>query len=431
MPEIHARYLQASAAARWGRCPASVALSKDLPNESSPFAEEGTKAHRLCELLVRNYYGKHGLLAALSVEEEKEFLDTLDTCETEMRDAAFTYLRTIQAFVGSPEKCVEDGAQLAIEQCLDISWITGEEGAVGRADFIAIVGNTLRVFDFKYGRGVRVDAEKNEQLGMYGAAALHALDPYDFLGIETVVLHIVQPRLESHSQWGQPASAFREGSTFVRKAREKCERALELVNGAAIEDKDYCLCEIACRFCPAKKKAICPKQTEKINEFFAPVKAEPAAQAEDGSALMAVEPKAIPVPTDPEKLAVAYSWVDMIEGWCEAVREKALEALKSGEKLPGYKLVEGRAGSRKWADERAAEAALVGYLRKEEAYEKKLISPTAVEKLHKSGRVKDAKWEKLKGLITRSAPKPAIARADDPRPEYGAAIAANFEKLDN
>lgn len=424
MPEIvHARYLQASAAARWGRCPASVALSKDLPDDSSSYAEEGTRAHRLCELLVRNYYGKHGLLAALSVEEEKEFLDTLDTCETEMRDAAFTYLRTIQAYVGSPEKCVEDGAQLAIEQRLDISWITGEDGAVGTADFIAIAGNTLRVFDFKYGRGVRVDAEKNEQLGMYGAAYMHALDPYDFLGIETVVLHIVQPRLENHSQWEQPASEFREGSRFITNARAKCARALELVNGAAIDDKDFGLCEVACRFCRAK--AICPKQVAKVNEFFAPI------EAEDGAAIEAVESKSIPVPTDPQKLAVAFSWLEIIEGWCASVREATLETLKKGEKVPGYKLVEGRAGPRKWADERAAEAALVGYLRKEEAYEKKLISPTAVEKLHKSGRVKDAKWEKLKGLITRSAPKPAIARADDPRPEYGAAIAANFEKLDN
>lgn len=44
--------LSPSSAHRWCNCPGSVALTKDLPNVSSPYAEEGTRAHRLAELAL-------------------------------------------------------------------------------------------------------------------------------------------------------------------------------------------------------------------------------------------------------------------------------------------------------------------------------------------------------------------------------------------
>ena len=34
-------------------CPAKVALSRDVPDESSEFAEEGTRAHRMAELALQ------------------------------------------------------------------------------------------------------------------------------------------------------------------------------------------------------------------------------------------------------------------------------------------------------------------------------------------------------------------------------------------
>ena len=428
MPEIHARYLQASAAARWGRCPASVLLCKDIPNESSEYAKEGTRAHRLCELLMRRTYPKQ--LAPLSQEEEQELLSEIDNVDAEMRDAAFTYQRTILSYVDTE---LGEDTQLFVEKQLDISWITGEDGAVGTADFIAVLGDTLHVFDFKYGRGVPVNAVKNEQLGIYGAAALRMIDPPDpfgFYAIEKVVLHIVQPRLDSHSEWEQPAALFREGSVFIENAHKQAARALALLNGAAVTDRDYQLCEEACRFCRAK--AVCPKQVEKINELVDEAFSVSVVDGLTGDSPVAVRAKydSIPVPADAPSLAKAYGWLDAIEEWCEAVREEALKRLKEGKEVPGYKLVAGRAGPRKWANEREAEAALVGYLNRDEAYERKLISPTTAEKLHKNGRIKAAKWKKLQPLISRSAPKPTIAPTDDPRPDYGAAIAAEFENLD-
>lgn len=57
----------------------------------------------------------------------------------------------------------------------------------------------MHVIDFKYGKGVPVNAGGNPQMGLY---ALGALKAYGFLyPIEDIFFHIVQPRLNNFSTW--------------------------------------------------------------------------------------------------------------------------------------------------------------------------------------------------------------------------------------
>ena len=46
-PSKHA-LLGPSSSARWLACPPSARLTEFMPNETSVYAEEGTKAHSLC-----------------------------------------------------------------------------------------------------------------------------------------------------------------------------------------------------------------------------------------------------------------------------------------------------------------------------------------------------------------------------------------------
>lgn len=48
--------LSPSAAERWINCPASVFLNKDIPDEGSVYADEGTAAHTLMELAGKEYF---------------------------------------------------------------------------------------------------------------------------------------------------------------------------------------------------------------------------------------------------------------------------------------------------------------------------------------------------------------------------------------
>jgi hypothetical protein len=111
---------------------------------------------------------------------------------------------------------------------------------------------------------------------------------------------------------------------------------------------------------------------------------------------------------------MAMDKVGLVEDWCKAIRAEIERRLLQGLSVTGYKLVEGKQGNRKWSDEAQAEAAMKSMrLKSDEMYERKVISPTAAEKVLKQT---PAKWEKLQKLIVRNPGKPSVAKADDKRP---------------
>jgi hypothetical protein len=108
--------------------------------------------------------------------------------------------------------------------------------------------------------------------------------------------------------------------------------------------------------------------------------------------------------------------VDMIEGWCKGVRAEVERRLLAGTFSDGrYKLVEGRAGARAWADPAEAEKLLKSFrLKQDEMYDFTLISPTTAEKVLAAASPK--RWAKAQALIRRSDGKPSVAPAADKRP---------------
>jgi hypothetical protein len=89
--------------------------------------------------------------------------------------------------------------------------------------------------------------------------------------------------------------------------------------------------------------------------------------------------------------------------------------LLDGEEVPGFKVVEGKLGNRKWTDElQVAEALKAAGYDAEDYTETKLLSPAGIDKL--VGKKKAA--ELLDGLTERAAGSPTIAPAADKRPVY-------------
>ena len=109
--------------------------------------------------------------------------------------------------------------------------------------------------------------------------------------------------------------------------------------------------------------------------------------------------------------------------------EAYLESLaEQGRPAPGTKLVMGREGNRKWADEEAAEnfLARTAKLKQDERFKFVLISPTQAEEIL-SDKLTDRQQKRLKELITRNPGTPSLAPADDKRP----AIAAPCDAFDD
>jgi hypothetical protein len=394
----HAR-LSPSGAHRWMACPGSVILEADFPDESSSYAREGTAAHELAALLLEN-----GGNAVDYIDKKIAFEDNGETLHWLITDDMAEHVQTYVDYVRGEA----EGKTLLVERKLPIEHMTGEKGATGTGDAVILdaVAREITVIDLKYGMGVRVDAEENPQALMYGSGALEKYDiAVDF---ETVRVVIHQPRLGHVSEDRVTVLELREFEDEVRNAASNCALAEEdAITGAGPGIEEFLNPgEKQCRFCRAK--ATCPALRASMAQLVA---SEPATIDDFAEEFAA---KKVDMLSEAQYLSWAMSNVGMVEDWCKAVRAEVERRLLAGQTVEGYKLVEGRRGPRKWADEAEAEKVFKSFrLRQDEMYDMKLISPTSAEKLLKD---QPKRWGKVENLITQSPGKASVAPATDKRP---------------
>ncbi len=375
MPKYHAK-CSASKAERWMNCPGSIALEEKCPPEKpSGYADEGTLAHALAELRIRAGLTDDKLDPETYVNEydrirnDPMFSAEMDECTKSYYDLIYE-----TAMAAGPD------AEVLVEQRFRLDkWIP--EG-FGTSDAVLISGDTIEVFDFKYGKGVKVDAPGNPQLRLYGLGAATLFgDLYDF---ETVRMTIVQPRLDHVSSETMPLA------DLLKWADEEVAPKAK----AAMKGTDELHAGGWCRWCPAK--AVCRARAEE----------QLALAREDFSF------EAGPLLSD-EEIGEVLAAAEELAKWVKDISDYAYEEAKAGRKFAGWKLVEGRA-NRKYADDQKVADTLVsaGY---DEAmlYERKLYGITAMEKLVGKKRLSEV----LGDLIIKPKGKPVLVPESDKRPE--------------
>jgi hypothetical protein len=383
----HAR-LSPSSAHRWMRCPASLALEATCPDSSSEFADEGTAAHELASMALTDKNDADAYIGRVIEVGERSF-----TVDDDMAGHVQTYLDQVRELA--------DGGELFVEQRVDFSRVIGVEDSFGTSDAVIAKGDELIVVDLKYGRGVKVDAVENEQLMLYALGALESFGlAYD---INTIDMWVAQPRLGHTDQWTIPVE---ELLAFGEKVKEGAACAVDFSPSDLLDFTGLVFApgDKQCRFCRAK--AICPALAREVASAI-------VGDFEDMTA------KNVAVATDDldkvfsQALGQRMALVDLVEQWCKAVRARAEAELLQGRRVDGFKLVEGRRGSRAWADKNAVEAMLKSMrLKQEEMYDFSLVSPTTAEK-----RLKDTprRWAKVAGLIVQAPGKPSVAPDSDKR----------------
>lgn len=363
MPSEHAR-LSASASHRWMNCPPSALLCEAVPDETSDYAKEGTCAHSLCEFKLKRALGQQ---AADPTEDLDFFSSEMDECSDE-------YVAFIIEALEEERKAGRNPLVL-IEQRLDFSSYVPE--GFGTGDALIITDGRLHIIDFKYGKGVLVEAQENSQMMLYALGACEMLG--SLYEIDEITMTIFQPRLGNISSWSMTNSELYSWANLTLAPAAKM----------AINGEGELKAGPWCRFC--KVKASCRKR------------------AEESMALASYEFREPPILTD-EEIAIILAKIDELVSWADDVRQFALSEALKGKRIDGFKLVEGRS-IRRYSDEaKAAEAvSLAGF----DPYERSVKGITAMTALLGKARFN----EMLGALVVKPQGKPTLVPEADKRPE--------------
>ena len=366
-------FLSASASHRWLACPPSAKLCAGINDSDSPYAQQGTDAHALCQYLVEKALGRN----------TRDPTGDLTWYDGEMQEAAEAYTAFVMEQVAQAKELCPDPL-VCVEQTLDFSkWV---EHGFGTGDCVIVADDLLHIVDFKYGVGVLVsasgeDGTGNSQLKCY---ALGALDTFgDLYDIRRIRLSIFQPRRDNVDTFEMTKEDLLNWADGTLAPIAKL---------AYVGDGDFCAGD-HCTFC--KAKAVC---RERANYNMA----------------MAAYDFADPPTLDTAEIAEILPQIDSLVSWAEDIKAFALEQALSGTKYPGFKLVEGKS-TRKYRNE--AEVAKVVSEAGYEPYEHKLLGITAMTKQLGKKRFD----ELLQGLIVKPQGKPVLVPETDKRPEFSSA----------
>lgn len=349
------------------KCTASPHESTYAPIPAqSEYAALGELKHKVVEVVWAE--GESGLnkFPTLTLDDKNHVLDAID------------YLRRVLA-----EYATVDDTKLILEakvslESFGLPMIWGTSDVVissvelGRADII----------DWKFGQGVQVYAENNEQCLAYAAGAVK----HPNLFFKDVHLHIAQPPLNHYDVW-QVDDRYVEDWVF-----QDLQQAIEKIFSES--EMKYVAGEKQCRFCPASMTC---KERHVLQ----------LKNAEDIFSGYAILPQ-----TTKEQLAALLKKGKELKLYIKQIEAFAEEEILKGRAFPGKKAVRGRS-TRKWADEVTAFNWLNKYaeIKVEKLYTKKFISPAQAEKLSRELK----KDKDFKSLVVKPEGKLIVVDADDKR----------------
>lgn len=433
MPPVLHSSVGASSCERWWNCPGSNALCAKLPPAApTKFAAEGTAAHALCEMVLKNkIHYKCKWNATSEIGEVYEADDFQFKVTEEMANAANLYVDTILEDAKRIGCTIEtsirknptpsdlqrpwEALDKETRESIYVPWTNIEQNfqltdvdtdARGTNDAsIFVPGETLIVYDFKYGAGIPVEAVENKQMLYYAIGA--AGD--NLMSFKNIELVIIQPRAEHKDG---PVRRWVTTPEYVAQFKKDLKQHIAETRTPDAKTNTGKWC----RFCNAK--LICPAMRDKSYEL-AKIDFQKPASANTVK---------LPQELTEQELKLFLDNADLLENYIKEVKAYAEKLLESGKTIEGYKLVKSTKTHRKWNDTEENIASMlelelgVDY---DSLFTKTLKTPAQIEKLHKGSKdILASYWYRPEG-------KNVLVREDDQREKQIPSAITDFQNLED
>lgn len=397
-----------SSAHRWRLCEGSVEEERGLPDEVGEEAIQGTVFHDFAaDCLELGLEPMHFIGDRMWVDDadgEREFT-------AEMANKMVPGLDLVWAMADVPE------AKLFVEKRVNLeNWIGPDESGTADAFIIDVTNWRLVCFDWKWGAGVPVQPDWNDQAMLYslGVWDTYAYDDFEswawakaeqhgqvleddwWHDIEVVII-IEQPRAPGGG--GIWTTDMKTLIAEGRKIREDADKTQ--VPGAPRTPG-----EKQCKFCKAARRNTCKARAEMIAELTDLRLDELETDLACGLEPDLRDRRAL----TPEQRSQILLHQKLITDWLKQLHEEAMSDAEKGHETPGMKRVSGRSSARKWRDEKRAEI-MLSHDFGDEAWTKKLRSPAQIEE--EVG--KKAYRERYESNAVMGEAKPILVPESDPR----------------
>lgn len=373
-------------------------LEKDEESKEmqSTFAAEGTMLHAIMnDTILRSI-----------AEKSPEFIlypELTSECDVEQITAlqdSVDYANTILATISPTWRLIKVEERVYLEEFHKVLKNTN-----GQADLVIIdlQSNILHVLDWKFGAGVQVYVEDNDQAYAYAAGAtlipakanvwpdMVFTSPEAYVNMYTEIkVHIVQPRLDHYDM-------------IVLKPHQLLdwiyERAIPRLLIAFQPNAPLTPGYKQCMWCPM---VVCTARMAEANATAARV--------------FAIEDKMKPTrygEVSAEEVGAFLTLARRLKDTISAMEDFLAIQVRSGQDVPGWKMVEGRS-IRRWADPAAAEEYLMNRedIDFEDIYKTEMKTPAQIEKLSKE--MKNS--AEFNALIIKPQGKPSLVTNMDKRP---------------
>ena len=397
MPNRHA-LLSPSSSSRWLACTPSARLEASEPARETSYTREGTCAHSFCEIVLNTLLCNGFDYMPDDIKDIVGGADTLAKYSEECKANGWDFDAMADAVKVYTTQVYEDYLAIRAHDADALLIVEGEFNlneyvpeSFGSSDAVIIGGQSLHVYDFKYGKGIKVSATGNSQMRCYGLGSL--LSKGELYDIKDVTMTIVQPRL------GWTSSEVLTVKSLLAWASEwlKPRAAMAFAGEGLRAPGEHC------RFCRIAYKC------DALRGYSTSLAmSTPSEMPNDG-------------------LSMALKQVPTVKIWLEAVESAAMERALAGEHIDGYKLVEGRS-ARVIRDKDAA----IDRLSKDfapDAY----LKPAELKTITELERTLTKKgFAALLGdLVVKPQGKPTLVADDDPRPVYNQAKSDYSDIINN